>query len=182
MSHLLLAKCETEQTSSTFKIVLEENPKNVPALLGQFSLNRYTESLDLYKRALQVFPNGPAAVRLGIGFCRYKLGQLKKDLVMRLSKPFKIFANHQDGDTLESDLDSSCALMNSDTWIASGFDENHLEHWPTSGKNDSTKGGHSAAHIKCVQLSLIRSWRYKEIAGVKVLRLRIVAAIRYTIS
>ncbi|KAI3864291.1 hypothetical protein MKX03_006124 [Papaver bracteatum] len=79
---LLLAKGDTEQASSTFKIVLEGNPKNVPALLGQacvqFSLNRYTESLDLYKRALQVYPNGPAALRLGIGLCRYKLGQFEK--------------------------------------------------------------------------------------------------------
>ncbi|MCL7046547.1 hypothetical protein MKW94_027741, partial [Papaver nudicaule] len=44
----------------------------------QFSLNRFTESLDLYKRALQVYPNCPAAVRLGIGLCRYKLGQFEK--------------------------------------------------------------------------------------------------------
>ncbi|MCL7045307.1 hypothetical protein MKW94_011606 [Papaver nudicaule] len=79
---LLLAKGDIEQASSTFKIALDGNPKNVPALLGQacvqFSLNRFTESLDLYKRALQVYPNCPAAVRLGIGLCRYKLGQFEK--------------------------------------------------------------------------------------------------------
>ncbi|RZC45120.1 hypothetical protein C5167_038070 [Papaver somniferum] len=169
-SQLLLVKGETEQASSTFKIVLEGNPKNVPMrfLVRHVfsSALTVTQSLWTYiiclfyalcgcchqHRALQVFPNGPAVVRLGIGLCHYKLGQW---------------------DTLESDLDSSCELMNSDTWIASGFGENHL---------DSTKRGHSAAHIEYVQLRWIRSWRYKEIAGVKVLRLRIVDAIRYTIS
>lgn len=30
------------------------------------------------KRALQVNPECPAAVRLGIGMCRYKLGQHEK--------------------------------------------------------------------------------------------------------
>lgn len=30
------------------------------------------------KRALQVYPSCPAAVRLGIGLCRYKLGQFEK--------------------------------------------------------------------------------------------------------
>lgn len=30
------------------------------------------------KRALQVYPNCPGAVRLGIGLCRYKLGQFQK--------------------------------------------------------------------------------------------------------
>ena len=30
------------------------------------------------KRALQVYPHCPAAVRLGIALCRYKLGQLDK--------------------------------------------------------------------------------------------------------
>lgn len=34
--------------------------------------------VDCLKRALQVFPGCPAAVRLGIGLCRYKLGQLDK--------------------------------------------------------------------------------------------------------
>jgi len=33
---------------------------------------------EFFKRALQVFPGCPAAVRLGIGLCRYKLGQLDK--------------------------------------------------------------------------------------------------------
>ncbi|XP_042498406.1 protein CTR9 homolog [Macadamia integrifolia] len=76
---LLLAKGDIEQASAAFKIVLDGDRDNVPALLGQacvqFNRGRFSDSLDLYKRALQVYPNCPAAVRLGIGLCRYKLGQ-----------------------------------------------------------------------------------------------------------
>lgn len=79
---LLLAKGELEQASAAFKIVLDGDRDNVPALLGQacveFNRGRYSDSLELYKRALQVYPNGPAALRLGIGLCRYKLGQFQK--------------------------------------------------------------------------------------------------------
>ncbi|EOY30289.1 Binding isoform 1 [Theobroma cacao] len=79
---LLLAKGEVEQAFAAFKIVLEGDRDNVPALLGQacveFNRSRYSDSLELYKRALQVFPNCPGAVRLGIGLCRYKLGQFEK--------------------------------------------------------------------------------------------------------
>ncbi|MCD7454396.1 Protein CTR9 [Datura stramonium] len=79
---LLLAKGDIEQAFAAFKIVLDGDRDNVPALLGQacvqFSRGRYSDSLELYKRALQVYPDCPAAVRLGIGLCRYKLGQLEK--------------------------------------------------------------------------------------------------------
>ncbi|XP_052181435.1 protein CTR9 homolog [Diospyros lotus] len=79
---LLLAKGEVEQAFSTFKIVLDGDRENVPALLGQacvqFSRGRYSDSLELYKRALQVYPECPGAVRLGIAQCRYKMGQFEK--------------------------------------------------------------------------------------------------------
>ncbi|KAL5158478.1 Protein CTR9 [Glycine soja] len=79
---LLLAKGEVEQASAAFKIVLDGDRDNVPALLGQacveFNRGRFSDSLELYKRVLQVYPNCPAAVRLGIGLCRYKLGQFEK--------------------------------------------------------------------------------------------------------
>ncbi|XP_004243718.1 protein CTR9 homolog isoform X2 [Solanum lycopersicum] len=79
---LLLAKGDIEQAFAAFKIVLDGDRDNVPALLGQacvqFSRGRYSDSLELYKRALQVYPDCPAAVRLGIGLCRYKLGQFDK--------------------------------------------------------------------------------------------------------
>ncbi|KAH9292159.1 hypothetical protein KI387_042658 [Taxus chinensis] len=79
---LLLAKGDHEQAYGAFKIALDGQPENIPALLGQaclqFNRGRYTESLELYKKALRVHPSCPAAVRLGLGLCRYKLGQLKK--------------------------------------------------------------------------------------------------------
>ncbi|KAL2529956.1 Protein CTR9-like protein [Forsythia ovata] len=79
---LLLAKGDVEQAFNAFKIVLDGDRDNVPALLGQacvhFSRARYSDSLELYKRALQVYPRSPAAVRLGIALCHYKLGHLGK--------------------------------------------------------------------------------------------------------
>ncbi|KAH0970786.1 hypothetical protein GBA52_022942 [Prunus armeniaca] len=79
---LLLAKGEVDQAFSAFKIVLDGDRDNVPALLGQacveFNRGHYSDSLELYKRALQVHPDCPAAVRLGIGLCRYKMGQFEK--------------------------------------------------------------------------------------------------------
>ncbi|KAL5995315.1 Protein CTR9 [Asimina triloba] len=79
---LLLARGELEQASASFRIVLDEDRDNVPALLGQacvqFNRKRYSEALELYKRVLRVFPNCPGAVRLGIGLCRYKLGRFEK--------------------------------------------------------------------------------------------------------
>ncbi|XP_047319890.1 protein CTR9 homolog [Impatiens glandulifera] len=79
---LLLAKGDLEQAFAAFKIVLDGDRDNVLALLGQacvqFNRSRYSDSLDLYKRALQAYPHCPGSVRLGIGLCRYKLGQHSK--------------------------------------------------------------------------------------------------------
>ncbi|KAJ4840435.1 Protein CTR9 [Turnera subulata] len=79
---LLLAKGEVEQASAAFRIVLEGDRDNVSAILGQacveYNRGHYNESLALYKRALQVYPDCPGAVRLGIGHCHYKLGRFEK--------------------------------------------------------------------------------------------------------
>nr|VDC82395.1 unnamed protein product [Brassica rapa] len=78
---LLLAKGEIDNAYQAFTIGLGTS-EDVPALLGQASVEfhrgRFSESLQLYKRVLQLHPGCPAAVRLGIGLCRYKLGQLDK--------------------------------------------------------------------------------------------------------
>ncbi|CAA0829302.1 Protein CTR9 homolog [Striga hermonthica] len=78
---LLLAKGDLEQAFNAFKIVLDGDRDNVSALLGQacvhFNRSRYPESLELYKRALQVCPWAPS-VRLGIALCQYKLGRPEK--------------------------------------------------------------------------------------------------------
>ncbi|ONM14779.1 Protein CTR9-like protein [Zea mays] len=93
LCQLCIAKGELQMASDSFKIVLDEDENNFPALLGQASvyflmgeaeqqhkksLEHYRNSLDLYKKALRVYCNCPAAVRLGIAFCRYKLGQVEK--------------------------------------------------------------------------------------------------------
>lgn len=79
---LLVAKGELEQAYEVFKIVLDGQPDNVPALLGQacvqFNRGRFQEALNLYKRTLQVHPGCPASVRLGLGLCRFRLGQFQK--------------------------------------------------------------------------------------------------------
>nr|KAJ0206542.1 hypothetical protein LSAT_V11C500279690 [Lactuca sativa] len=79
---LLLAKGDVDQAFSAFKIVLDGDRDNVPALLGhacvEFNRGKYSSSLEIYKRVLQVYPECPAAVRLGIGLCRYKLGQFER--------------------------------------------------------------------------------------------------------
>ncbi|XP_057971236.1 protein CTR9 homolog isoform X2 [Malania oleifera] len=79
---LLLAKGEIEQAFAAFKIVLDGDHDNIPALLGQacvhFNRGRYADSLELYKRALQVYPSCTGAVRLGLSLCYYKLGKLEK--------------------------------------------------------------------------------------------------------
>ncbi|GKA65321.1 protein CTR9 [Tanacetum coccineum] len=79
---LLLAKGDVDQAFSAFKIVLDGDRDNIPALLGQacveFNRGKYSNSLEMYKRVLQVYPRCPAAVRLGIGLCRYKLGQFER--------------------------------------------------------------------------------------------------------
>ncbi|GKE66321.1 protein CTR9, partial [Tanacetum coccineum] len=67
---LLLAKGDVDQAFSAFKIVLDGDRDNIPALLGQacveFNRGKYSNSLEMYKRVMQVYPRCPAAVRLGI--------------------------------------------------------------------------------------------------------------------
>ncbi|ONK66615.1 uncharacterized protein A4U43_C06F10190 [Asparagus officinalis] len=85
--YLFVAKGDLQQASGFFKIVFDEDPNNIPALLGQACVefnqgesqeqykatDSYKNSLKLFKRALQVHPNCPGAVRLGIALCRYRL-------------------------------------------------------------------------------------------------------------
>uniref|UniRef100_A0ACD5YLF7 Uncharacterized protein n=2 Tax=Avena sativa TaxID=4498 RepID=A0ACD5YLF7_AVESA len=90
---LCVAKGELQMASDSFKIVLDEDGDNFPGLLGQAAvcflmgdaeqqhkkaLEYYRNSLDLYRRALRAYTDCPPAVRLGIAFCRYKLGQLDR--------------------------------------------------------------------------------------------------------
>ncbi|PKU74041.1 protein CTR9 homolog [Dendrobium catenatum] len=90
---LCVAKGDLAQASSQFNIALNEDQNNVAALLGQAcvefnmgenedqyqkALESYKRSLDYYKRALRAYPNCPGVARLGLGYCRYRLGQFDK--------------------------------------------------------------------------------------------------------
>ncbi|KAG0450478.1 hypothetical protein HPP92_026707, partial [Vanilla planifolia] len=44
----------------------------------QKAVESYKRSLDYYKKALRAYPSCPGAARLGIGYCRYRLGQFDK--------------------------------------------------------------------------------------------------------
>lgn len=74
---LQLAKGDWEQSAEMFKIVLQEHPDHVPALLGQacvfFNKGKVQDALANYKKVLEVHPRCTAAVRLGIGLCHYRL-------------------------------------------------------------------------------------------------------------
>ena len=72
-----------DQATAQFNIVLQHDPHNVPATLGQaciaFNNKLYTKAFALYKKALQTERAWcPADVRLGLGHCYYKLGKVEK--------------------------------------------------------------------------------------------------------
>lgn len=81
---------KNEQANAQFNFVLQQQQQigevdNVPALLGKACLefNKKEASgkraaLALYKKALQICPNCPADVRLGLGICFYKLNMFDK--------------------------------------------------------------------------------------------------------
>ena len=59
-----------------------QTPDNIPALLGKacvaYNKKDYKGSLAYYKKALRTNPNAPGAVRLGMGHCFMKLGNIDK--------------------------------------------------------------------------------------------------------
>lgn len=56
--------------------------ENLPATLGQASIYfqeaKYKEALDLYCKVLQENPKSSASVRVGLGLCCYRLGQMSR--------------------------------------------------------------------------------------------------------
>lgn len=75
---LILSKNDFSGALGAFDNALKANPNNIPALLGkgQIYYNRgsYHEALKCYQQVLQINPNCPAYVRIGLGICFYKLG------------------------------------------------------------------------------------------------------------
>uniref|UniRef100_UPI00358F373B RNA polymerase-associated protein CTR9 homolog n=1 Tax=Myxine glutinosa TaxID=7769 RepID=UPI00358F373B len=78
----LLEGDQMNQAESHFNLVLYQAPLNIPALLGMaciaFNRKNYHEALAYYKRVLRSNPGCPADVRLGMGHCFVRLGDLDK--------------------------------------------------------------------------------------------------------
>lgn len=78
----LLEGDKIDQADAQFNFVLNATDKSVPALLGKacisFNKKEYKNALSFYKRALRANPNCPADVRLGMGHCFYKMGNIEK--------------------------------------------------------------------------------------------------------
>ncbi|BHF72144.1 protein required for normal CLN1 and CLN2 G1 cyclin expression [Sparganum proliferum] len=70
------------QADSQLNFVLNQGSPSVPAYLGKaciaFNKQEYRNALGFYRKALRLQPNCPASVRLGIGHCFARLGNLEK--------------------------------------------------------------------------------------------------------
>ena len=89
-AYCCLVEGRNDQADAQFTFVLQQQqqsgePDNIPSLLGRacIEFNRKEQSgkrnaLSLYKKALQICPDCPADVRLGLGICFYKLNMLEK--------------------------------------------------------------------------------------------------------
>lgn len=72
------------QADSQLNFVLNQGgtPSSVPAYLGKaciaFNKKEYHNALGFYRKALRSQPNCPASVRLGMGHCFFKLGNMEK--------------------------------------------------------------------------------------------------------
>jgi len=78
----LLEGDKMEQANQQFDFVLSQNNANIPSLLGKaciaFNKKDYKNALAYYKKALRSNPSCPADVRLGMGHCFLKLGNMEK--------------------------------------------------------------------------------------------------------
>lgn len=78
----LLEGDKMDQADAQFNFVLNQSPNNIPSLLGKaciaFNKKDYRGALAFYKKALRTNPKCPAAVRLGMGHCFYKLNKHDK--------------------------------------------------------------------------------------------------------
>lgn len=89
-AYCCLIEGRNDQADAQFNFVLQQQqqsgePENVPSLLGRACIEFNKKelagkrtALSLYKKALQVCPNCPADVRLGLAICFYKLNMPDK--------------------------------------------------------------------------------------------------------
>ncbi|KAK4473011.1 hypothetical protein MN116_002728 [Schistosoma mekongi] len=70
------------QADSQLNFVLNQGAPSVPAYLGKaciaFNKKEYRNALGFYRKALRLQPNCPATVRLGMGHCFFRLGNMEK--------------------------------------------------------------------------------------------------------
>ena len=63
-----------DQANAQFDFVLQQEPNNIPSLLGKaciaYNKKDYKLALTFYKKALRTSPNCPANVRYGLGLCK----------------------------------------------------------------------------------------------------------------
>jgi RNA polymerase-associated protein CTR9 len=78
----LLEDGKMDQADAQFNFVLQQDQNNIPSLLGKaciaFNKKDYRGALAFYKKALRNNPKCPAAVRLGMGHCFARQGNLDK--------------------------------------------------------------------------------------------------------
>ncbi|EGC31227.1 hypothetical protein DICPUDRAFT_50293, partial [Dictyostelium purpureum] len=112
---LLLCKGDVERADTNFKQVLDLANKEpalpvLPALLGSacilFNKGNYIKALDTYQKVIQQNSNCLPAVRLGLGYCYFKLGRNNK-----AKEAFKRVLE-LDRDNVEAMIGLSLVLMN----------------------------------------------------------------------
>ncbi|KAJ1355322.1 hypothetical protein KIN20_012666 [Parelaphostrongylus tenuis] len=73
---------KVDQADQQFNFVLKQDAYDIPAMLGKaiilFSKQDYKAALYFLKRALRQKPDGPADMRVGIGYCLARLGLTDK--------------------------------------------------------------------------------------------------------
>ncbi|KAK9765164.1 protein required for normal CLN1 and CLN2 G1 cyclin expression [Basidiobolus ranarum] len=79
---LYMAKKQPDDALRQFQLVLEQDPDNIPALLGkariQYHRKLFKVALATYQQVLVLNPEGKPDVRVGIGLCFHKLGMLNE--------------------------------------------------------------------------------------------------------
>lgn len=76
---LFLFRNEPGRAGTQFQQLLDQNPNNIPALLGNatilFQEQKYAEACTLYKKVIKLNPDCPPSVRVGLAHCYFKLNQ-----------------------------------------------------------------------------------------------------------
>ncbi|KAK0406995.1 hypothetical protein QR680_018937 [Steinernema hermaphroditum] len=73
---------KVDQADTQFNFVINQASHSIPAMLGKaciaFQKKDYKSALFFYRKAIKLKPDCPADVRVGIGYCLYRLGKHEK--------------------------------------------------------------------------------------------------------